>query len=121
MNRKSAVLLILVPIIVGLVFTTPFIYNWQRNKELVGQNIELILIETANKIVDDEFIPVIYLAFAFSYCVTLIGIVSIYLIESKEKTKDKSKLLKCPKCKKKKMNYKFGHGYLCSNCGLKIK
>jgi multisubunit Na+/H+ antiporter MnhB subunit len=90
MNRKIIVLLIVVPIIVGLLVTTPLIYNWQRNKEWVGQNIELTLIETANKIVDDMFIPIIYLAFVFSYCVTLSGIVSIYLIERKEKHKVKS-------------------------------
>ena len=88
MNRKIIVLFIVVPIIVGLLFSTPFIYNWQRNKELVRRNIELTLIETANKIVDDIYTPIIYLAFVFSYCVTLIGIVSIYLIERKERNND---------------------------------
>ena len=88
MNRKIIVSFIVVPIIVGLIVATPFIYTWQCNKEWVGQNIELTLIETANKIVDDMFIPVIYLAFVFSYCVTLSGIILIYLIERKEGTND---------------------------------
>jgi len=101
MNRKSVVLLIVVPIIVGLVFSAPLIYNWQRNKELVDQKIELgkiINIDVPPEIrnanyrvmeegVDDEFIPVIYIAFAFSYCVTLSGIL-IYLIERKEEHND---------------------------------
>jgi tellurite resistance protein TehA-like permease len=82
MNRK--IVLFVVPIIVGLLFVTPFIYNWQRNKELVGYDIKL------KKIVDDMFIPIIYLAFVFSYCVTLSCIILIYLIERKEKHKVKS-------------------------------
>ena len=107
MNRKRIIILsIAIPIIVGLIVSSPLIYNWQRNKELVDQKIEFSKIKyqmswntnpnlvppeirNANyllmkKMVDDEFIPVIYFAFGFSYCVTLLGVVSIYLCERKE-------------------------------------
>lgn len=102
MNRKKIAVLFVVPIIIGVLFVSPLIYNWQRNKELVNQKIELsniINIDVPPEIrnanyrvmeesVDDMFVPVIYLAFVFSYCVTLMGIVSIYLIERKEGNND---------------------------------
>ena len=109
MNRKRIiVLLIAVPIIIGLLFSTPLVCNWQRNKELVDQKIEFSKIENiavppeirnANyllmeKVVDDEFIPVIYLAFGFSYSVTLWGVVSIYLCERRGNPKVKKHMEK---------------------------
>ena len=84
--KKFVALSIILPIIVGLLFSSPFIYNWQRNKDLVEQRIEErnnigvpSEIEKATDslmrtLVDAEFIPAILQAFGFAFGITLFGL-----------------------------------------------
>lgn len=95
--KKFVALSIILPVIVGLCFATPFILNWQRNKDLVEQQIEdrynndvppeiVKPVHSLMKtLVDAEFIPAIYQAFGFGYCITLLILGLYYLNEQKIK------------------------------------
>jgi len=95
--RKFVILSIILPLIVGLLLCSPFIYNWHRNKSLVEQRIDAYEIvgvpseivkathSLMRTLVDVEFIPVIYQAFGFGYCITLLCLSLYYLLERKDK------------------------------------